>query len=627
MQRLRNSCPGGARLGAAAALLTTLFTGCASVGNVSDAEGSPGVTASRPATAPAPVASAAPRAYAADKYRAENSYSARPGERNASDAQAYADLWARIRAGFAMPELDTPLVAEKERFYTTRPEYLQRMFQRGERYLFYIVQELERRGMPTELALLPFVESAMNPTAVSSAKAAGLWQFIPSTGKQYNLHQNWWVDNRRDPVKSTHAALDYLQRIYEMHGNDWFLALASYNWGEGSVARAVRKNQLRGRPTDYLSLDMPAETRHYVPKLIALKHILLRADELGVALPELPNRPYFVTIEKTRPIDLKLAAKFAGMTVPEFVALNPAHNRPVISATRNNQIKLPAERVDAFLAAVERHEKADKPLATWQPYTLKPGENIDAVARRGGVQPEEILKANSLRESQRIVAGTRIIAPQPTVEDETKVESFVAPRVYEEITKPAQYHTVRPKESLATIARRYGLSAATLAAWNDVKRGVRRGMRLLVQPAATQTLLTDEDGDRSIVATAPKAGFVRIADTTPVEADRPSPAADKPAPAAAKSAPARTVRTAGIAPRASTSKASNRKEPTAKAAPASRVRVVSRPAAAPAKGKAAASRAPARAQAKTPAKQPARAAARDGKSAPRAEGSGRGRGA
>ena len=611
MQRLRTSGPGAARLGAAAALLTTLFTGCASIGDVPEAgtSASVAVPVTAPtAAAPAPVVREAPKAYAADKRR----YTGTAGD--TSSAQAHADLWARIRAGFAMPELDTALVAEKERFYTSRPEYLQRMFHRGERYLFYIVEELERRGMPTELALLPFVESAMNPTAVSSAKAAGLWQFIPSTGKQYNLHQNWWVDNRRDPVKSTHAALDYLQRIYEMHGNDWFLALASYNWGEGSVARAVRKNQLRGRGTDYLSLDMPAETRHYVPKLIALKHILLRADEFGVALPELPNRPYFVTIEKTRPIDLKLAARFAGMTVAEFVALNPAHNRPVISATRNNQIKLPAERVDAFMAALERHEKADKPLATWQPYTLKPGENIEAVAERAGVQPEEILKANSLRESQRIVAGTRIIAPQKTVEDETRVESFVAPRVYEEISKPAQYHTVRPKESLASIARRYGLSAATLTAWNDVKRGVRRGMRLLVQPAATQTMLTDEDGDRSIVATATKAGFARIADAPE---------------AAAKAAPARMVRTAGIAPRAPAPKATSRTKSSAKAAPASRVRVVARPAAAPkpkAATRAAKATTPARAQGKSAAKQPARAAARDGKQPPRAEGSGRGRG-
>jgi membrane-bound lytic murein transglycosylase D len=187
------------------------------------------------------------------------------------------DLWGRIRAGFAMPELDTPLVAQKEKFYLDRPEYLQRMFDRGGRYLHHIVEEIEKRGMPTELALLPFVESAMNPVALSSAKAAGLWQFIPSTGKQYDLSQNWWVDNRRDVVQSTRAALDYLQTIYELHGNDWFLALASYNWGEGAVGRAIRKNKAQGKPGDYLSLSMPTETRHYIPKLIALKRIVMQA--------------------------------------------------------------------------------------------------------------------------------------------------------------------------------------------------------------------------------------------------------------------------------------------------------------------------------------------------------------
>ncbi|HWS74012.1 MAG TPA: transglycosylase SLT domain-containing protein [Quisquiliibacterium sp.] len=593
-------------------MLTSLIAGCASVGEVSQGTEPAGVAVSQPAPEPvvaAPAAAPAPKAVVAVK-------------RPADAASAHKDLWDRIRAGFAMPEMDTPLVAEKERFYSSKPEYLQRMFNRGERYLFYIVEELERRGMPTELALLPFVESAMNPTAMSSAKAAGLWQFIPSTGKQYNLHQNWWVDNRRDPVKSTHAALDYLQRIYEMHGNDWFLALASYNWGEGSVGRAVKKNQQRGRPTDYLSLDMPAETRHYVPKLIALKHILMRPDAFGVALPELPNKPYFVTIEKTRPIDLKLAAKFAGMSVDEFVALNPAHNRPVISATRNNQIKLPAERVDAFMAAVERHEQSKKPLASWQPYTLKQGESIQVVAERAGVQPSEILKANSLRESQRIVAGTRIIAPQNTVEDETRVERFVAPRVYEEISKPAVYHTVGRKESLATIARRYGMSAASLAAWNDLKRGVSRGMRLLVQPAATQTLLTDEDGDRSVVATAMKAGFVRISDAPAQQAEAPDEAkrSDEAKPAA-KAPP---VRAAGLAPKAPPAgKASSTRPPAAKRAPASEVRVVAKPAAEPK----AASRPAARPQAKSPSKQPARAGARDGKQAPRAETPARGSGA
>jgi len=366
------------------------------------------------------------------------------------------NLWDRIRAGFAMPPLNSRLVAEKERFYLERPDYLQRMFARGSRYLFHIVEELEKRGMPTELALLPFVESAMNPVALSHAQAAGLWQFIPSTGRAYNLQQDWWVDNRRDVVKSTEAALDYLQKIYAMHGNDWFLALASYNWGEGAVARAVRRNQARGLPTDYLSLQMPAETRNYVPKLMALKNILLRANELGVALPDLPNRPYFVTIEKTRPIDLKLAAQFAGMTVDEFVALNPAHNRPVIAASRNNEIKLPADRIDAFMAAVERHGQANRAFATWQPHTLKPGETLETLAQRGGIAVAELRDANDLRAGQRILPGTRILAPQRAVEDETRVERFDGPRVYELVERPAAYHTVKRHESLATIARRYG---------------------------------------------------------------------------------------------------------------------------------------------------------------------------
>lgn len=408
-------------------------------------------------------------------------------------------LWDRIRAGFAMPPLNSRLVAEKERFYLERPDYLQRMFARGSRYLFHIVEELEKRGMPTELALLPFVESAMNPVALSHAQAAGLWQFIPSTGRAYNLQQDWWVDNRRDVVKSTEAALDYLQKIYAMHGNDWFLALASYNWGEGAVARAVRRNQARGLSTDYLSLSMPAETRNYVPKLMALKNILLRANELGVALPDLPNRPYFVTIEKTRPIDLKLAAQFAGMTVDEFVALNPAHNRPVIAASRNNEIKLPADRIDAFMAAVERHGQANRAFATWQPHTLKPGETLETLAQRGGIAVAELRDANDLRVGQRILPGTRILAPQRAVEDETRVERFDGPRVYELVERPAAFHTVRRHESLATIARRYGTTVANLKAWNGLAKTAAPGTRLIVRPASAQTLLTTEDGDRRVV--------------------------------------------------------------------------------------------------------------------------------
>lgn len=458
-------------------------------------------------------------------------------------------LWDRIRTGFAFPDLDTPLVAEKERFYLQRPDYLQRMFSRGSRYLYYIVEEVEKRGLPTELALLPFVESAMNPTALSSAQAAGLWQFIPSTGKSYNLSQNWWVDNRRDIVHSTQAALDYLQKIHAMQDDDWFLALASYNWGENAVARAVSRNRARGRPADYLNLDMPNETRHYVPKLIALKNIVKRSQELGVQLPELPNKPYFVTIEKTRPIDLKLAAQFAGMTVEEFVALNPAHNRPVIAASKNNEIKLPADRIDAFIEAVERHGEARKAFATWQPHTLTPGESLASVAERGGVTVTELQKANGLRPGAHILPGTRIIAPsRRAVDDELRVESFVAPRVYEKVEQPAVYHRVTPKDSLMSIARRYGVPAATLAAWNHLKAGVKRGTMLLVRPASSHTLLTDERGSRQIIAGS--AGVQRVAAEPAYEASqaKPQPAVTAgPAPAT-RSPAARTGRSKAAAP-------------------------------------------------------------------------------
>jgi membrane-bound lytic murein transglycosylase D len=419
---------------------------------------------------------------------------------SARSTLAHPDLWSRLRAGFALPPLATPMVEDKERFYLANREALTRMFTRGARYLHFIVEEVERRGLPTELALLPFVESAMNPVALSSAQAAGLWQFIPSTGRHYNLAQNWWVDNRRDVVKSTHAALDYLQRIHEMHDQDWFLALASYNWGEGAVGRAVKANRARGGPGDYLSLSMPNETRHYVPKLMALRNIIARADELGLVLPAIPNRPYFVTLAKTRPIDLKLAAEYAGMSVEDFVALNPAHNRPVIAASRNNLIKIPADRLEAFQAAIERHERSGRPMASWQPYTLKKGESVEEVARRGNVSASDLMKANGLKATARILPGSRMLAPQAEVEDEEQVEAFQGPRVYESVSTSAVYHRVQRNDSLASIARNYGISKEQLAEWNGGVKTVKPGTSLLVRPAGQHTVLTTETGEKRVVS-------------------------------------------------------------------------------------------------------------------------------
>ena len=469
------------------------------------------------------------------------------------------NIWDRIRAGFAMPPLDTPLVERMERFYLGKPEYLQRMMVRGGPYLFHIIEEIEKRGMPAELALLPFVESAMNPTALSTAQASGLWQFIPSTGRAYNLQQDWWVDNRRDVVKSTQAALEYLQKIYGMQGNDWFLALASYNWGEGAVARAIKLNKARNKPADYLSLNMPNETRYYVPKLIALKNILLRADELGLALTRLPNRPYFVTIEKTRPIDLKLAAEFAGMTVDEFLELNPAHNRPVIAASRNSEIKLPAERLDAFLEAIERHVASGQPFVTWQPYTLKAGETLELVATRAGLSAADLRRANGVRPSARPIAGTRLLIPGQSAGDERKIEDFQGPRIVEIAEQRPAYHAVARGDTFASIARRHKIAEANLRKLNPGIQGEPPlGTRLVIRAGAAQTLVTTENGQQTVAAMpapAPRAPAAAAQPPTAAASAKPTAATQAPSAAAAAkptTAPPAPAATAAAKPNAAT---------------------------------------------------------------------------
>jgi membrane-bound lytic murein transglycosylase D len=257
------------------------------------------------------------------------------------------DIWERIRRQFAMPLLKSPLVDRQVNWYLSRPEILKGILQRSRRYLYHVVSELERRNLPAELALLPMVESGYSPHALSSAQASGLWQFIPETGKRYQLAQTNKYDGRRDVVASTRAALDYLQFLFDMFG-DWHLALASYNWGENAVAAAVERNRSRGRPTTYDTISMPEETRLYVPKLQALKTIIANPESFGIDLGAIPNEPYFAEVENSRNLDLKLAAKLAEMPLDEFLALNPAFNGNAISAGDRSMILLPVNKVDAF---------------------------------------------------------------------------------------------------------------------------------------------------------------------------------------------------------------------------------------------------------------------------------------
>lgn len=328
------------------------------------------------------------------------------------------DLWQRIRNGFAMPNLESPLVADRQAYYLNRPAALKVMVQRSRRYLYHIVSELEKRGMPTELALLPMVESAYNPLAQSPAKALGMWQFIPSTGRNYNLTQNWWLDQRRDIIASTNAALDYLQTIYEMNG-DWHLALASYNWGENAVAKAVVRNQAKGLPTDYLHLTMPGETRYYVPKLQALKNIIADPALFGIQLDPIPNKPYFETVDMPATMDVATAAKLAEIPLDEFMALNPAYSRPLMPDNGNSSLVLPADRVSIFQANLVRHENQDKPLSLWKTTVLKPKEKLDAVAARYGISTARLKQINSIGPRTKIVPGMNLLVPaSPTAAQE-----------------------------------------------------------------------------------------------------------------------------------------------------------------------------------------------------------------
>lgn len=320
----------------------------------------------------------------------------------------YNDLWDRIRDGFELEDSNSPLVIKHVRYYSDRPDYVDRMMSRSSRYLFYIVEEVERRKMPMELALLPFIESAFNPEAFSRAKASGMWQFMPATGKDFKLTQNIFRDERRDVIQSTDAALDYLQRLYKMFG-DWELALAAYNWGEGNVSKAIKRNQAKKLPTDYASLKMPDETRNYVPKLLAIKNIVANPKSYGLTLPTLENHPYFVIVTTSKDIDVDLAAQFARMTVDEFKAMNPSFNKPVILGASEPQILLPFGRAESFQENLLQYTGR---LSSWTAIRVANRETVDQLATRLDVDANQVRQINNIPKGMRIKAGSTVLIPR-----------------------------------------------------------------------------------------------------------------------------------------------------------------------------------------------------------------------
>lgn len=382
------------------------------------------------------------------------------------------DLWARIRRGFAMPALQNTLVTNHEQWYVSRPAYIARMTERSSKYLYHIVEELERRNMPTELALLPFIESAFNPKAVSSAKAAGMWQFMPSTGRYFALKQNLLRDDRRDVLASTRAALDYLQKLHGMFG-DWHLALAAYNWGEGSVARALKKNERSERPQDYVSLKMPDETSNYVPKLQAVKNIVLDPAAFQVQLPEVPNHPYFKRVPIAKDMDVVLAAKLAEMDIDDFKSLNPAANKPTMFAAATPYILLPWDSVGIYERNLAIHNGQTAGWTVWTaPKTIKV---VDA-ARQFGMSEAQFRHINGIPPKMLIKANSTLLVPRAAHQQAEVSEHIVDNaqlNLQAEVTLVKRTIVLGKPESLTAFAKRVRQSPQNVAAWNGVGLNAR----------------------------------------------------------------------------------------------------------------------------------------------------------
>ena len=437
-------------------------------------------------------------------------YAQETGSRAVASLVPPIDLWDRIRRGYAMPDLDNDLVHDREQWYATRPDYIFRMTERSKKYLFHVVEELELRNMPTELALLPFIESAFNPQAVSSAKAAGMWQFMPATGKYFELKQNAFRDDRRDVLASTRAALDYLQKLHTLFG-DWHLALAAYNWGEGNVGRSIAKNHRAGQPTAYIDLNMPMETRLYVPKLQAVKNIVASPGAFNSKLPLIENHPYFQSVTISRDIDVALAAKLAEVPLDDFKALNPSINRPVIMAAGTPQVLLPWDNAEVFQSNLESYPGGR--LASWTvwvaPTTMRPAD----IAKRVGMSEADFRNVNAIPPKVVIKAGSSLLVPRTdamkqdvAVKVADNGQLSLAPEVV------LKRSTVRAGkgENVASIARKYRVNADQVAQWNKVSTSAsfKVGQQVVVFLPPSQVRRSSGGGTRSA---AHKAAPRRVA--------------------------------------------------------------------------------------------------------------------
>ena len=490
-----------ARLGFFTLLVSVLlFAGCASV--------PPGTPSPATTTTPDPTASTAPPTLSVFPSAPLSEIGAASTNLPAVvTLAAPTDLWDRIRRGFAMNDLDNELVRDREQWYATRPDYIQRMTERSSRYLFHIVEEIERRNMPMELALLPFIESAFNPQAVSSARAAGMWQFMPATGQSFDLKQNIFRDDRRDVLASTRAALDYLQQLHGRFG-DWHLALAAYNWGQGNVNRAITRNQRAGLPTGYLDLSMPMETRMYVPKLQAVKNILARPEAFNTTLPLIGNHPFFDTVTLERDMDVAVIAQLAGVSERDFRALNPSLNRPVVMAAGTPNILLPWDNAVVFQQNLQTFSG---PLASWTAWVVPTTMTAAQAAARVGMSEAELREVNNIPPRMRVRAGSSLLVPRSQTRN-GDVPLHVADNghlsLQPEVMLRRRSVRARKGDTLSRLASRYGVSAVSVAGWNRlaINARLKPGQRITLMLPQRSAVASSRTAKKSVkVATRKKA--------------------------------------------------------------------------------------------------------------------------
>ena len=394
------------------------------------------------------------------------------------------DLWDRIRSQLTLQKLENPRIAAERTWYQNNPDYMRRVSKRAAPYLYYVVGEIERRGLPMEFALLPVMESAYDPFAYSHGRAAGLWQIIPGTGRYLGLEQDWWYDGRRDLRRSTNAALNYLTQLSKAFDGDWLKALAAYNAGQRRVKTAEARNRGIGRPTDFWSLKLPAETRNYVPRLLALADVVADSQDYGQKLTSIPNAPYFEVVDTGSQIDLAQAAELAGIDIETMYLLNPGFNRWATSPGGPHELLVPVAAAATFtaeLAALDQDQRIQ-----WTRYMVRSGDTLSQIAQRFNTESRVIRDVNNLRGST-IVAGKTLMIPTASAPLQAYALSADQRQAAKQGKGQGNRHDyiVRPGDSFWTIARKYGVSTRKLAEWNGLatRDPIHPGQKLAIWTA------------------------------------------------------------------------------------------------------------------------------------------------